>query len=280
MRVSLLADVPAWFWQVLGAVCGLGLGLWLGALRQGKAAGTVRVVPPAEVPQPAAPTPPAPAPVPQRTESRLDRTAARGPAGPASVPGALGPGGSAPPRPVVAPPPPPPPPLERPAEVAPTQPMPLSGLTSRSQGPASGRMSLDPGSTQPGSLGATDLTHSRNVDALRDANLELTAKLRAATDLHARELLERSQEQQADHLRHEKQLEDLRQAHAAELSHLMSAMVEQVDALQREHGQQIQALEQELERLRRSGQTGTGSSPDALTRPVTMTMGGDMRPPQ
>jgi hypothetical protein len=114
---------------------------------------------------------------------------------------------------------------------------------------------------------------------LREANLELAAKLRAATDLHARELLERSQQQQADHLRHEKQLEELRQAHAAELSHLMSAMVEQVDTLQREHAQQLQGLEQELDRLRIAAQAGAGGAADALTRPVTMTMGGDMRSP-
>ncbi|NDY93367.1 hypothetical protein G3A44_19425, partial [Ideonella sp. TBM-1] len=29
-----LGDVPAWVWQVLGAACGLGLGLWLGAIRR------------------------------------------------------------------------------------------------------------------------------------------------------------------------------------------------------------------------------------------------------
>jgi len=56
-------------------------------------------------------------------------------------------------------------------------------------------------------------------------------------------------------------------------------MVEQVDALQREHAQQLQGLEQELDRLRRAAQTSASASADALTRPVTMTMGGDMRTP-
>ena len=133
--------------------------------------------------------------------------------------------------------------------------------------------------TPPAQAPAAVEASAKALEALREANLELAAKLRAATDLHARELLERSQEQQADHLRHEKQLEELRQAHAGELSHLMTAMVEQVDALQRDHAQQLQALEQELDRMRRAAQTSASASADALTRPVTMTMGGDMRSP-
>lgn len=29
-----MADIPAWYWQVLGAICGLGLGVLIGALRR------------------------------------------------------------------------------------------------------------------------------------------------------------------------------------------------------------------------------------------------------
>jgi hypothetical protein len=185
--VGLMADVPAWYWQVLGAVFGLGLGLFLGAVRRRNGAKS------------RPPTPPAQA------------------------------------RPV------------------------------RSDGPA------------PAAAPAGDATQQRLLERLREANLDLTAKLRAATDLHAREMLDRSQQQQGDLQRHERQLEDLRQAHAAELSHLMTLMVEQVDGMQRDHANQLRALETELERTRRMFPSEDTSMADA-TRPVTVMVAGDMNP--
>ncbi|GAA0742563.1 hypothetical protein GCM10009107_06220 [Ideonella azotifigens] len=207
-RVGLMADVPAWYWQVLGAICGLGLGLVLGALHKrrsskGSAAGAPRAQ--AAGPSSTVPLPPRPS----------------------RPPGATG---------------------MAPAAAA----QPAAGEAGPSQ---------------------------RLLEKLRETNLDLNAKLRAATDQHARDILERSQTQQSDQMRHERQLEELRQAHSSELSHLMSAMVEQVDAMQREHAAQVHTLEGEIERLKRASQTSAeAAASEALTRPVTMTMGGDMRP--
>ncbi|HSI51973.1 MAG TPA: hypothetical protein VLA61_27220 [Ideonella sp.] len=204
-----MADVPAWYWQVLGAICGLGLGLVLGALHKrrnskGNAANAPRaqtVGPSSTVPLPARPSRP-----PGATGLPSAATAAQ----PAA------------------------------AEAGPSQ---------------------------------------RLLEKLRETNLDLNAKLRASTDQHARDILERSQAQQSDQMRHERQLEELRQAHSSELSHLMTAMVEQVDAMQREHAAQVHTLEGEIERLKRASQTSAeAAASEALTRPVTMTMGGDMRP--
>ena len=178
-----MADVPAWYWQVLGAVGGLGLGLFIGAVNRRKPSDP----PPTQVmPRPARPAQPAAAPGTGNGEPRLDATS------------------------------------------------------------------------------------QRLLERLREANLDLTARLRAATDQHARDLLERSQQQQAEQQRHERQIEELRQTHANELSHLMTDMVEQVDAMQREHVAKLTALQDEIEQLKRISQT--------IVDPVTMHMGGDMRP--
>ena len=122
-------------------------------------------------------------------------------------------------------------------------------------------------------------TQQRLLERLRESNLDLTARLRAATDAHAREMLDRSQAQQTDQQRHERQLEELRQTHAAELSHLMQVMVEQVDGMQRDHANHVRALEAEIERLRHSTAGGDGDPSNALTRPITVISGGDMQPP-
>ncbi|NDY93002.1 hypothetical protein, partial [Ideonella livida] len=96
---------------------------------------------------------------------------------------------------------------------------------------------------------------------LQDQNNELSIKLRAANEVHARELLEKSQQFQAERLKFERQLEDMRQAHSDELGRLMALMVQQVDALQQEHSQKVRVLEAELERLRLEvGQGGTIST--------------------
>lgn len=184
-----MADVPAWYWQVLGAVGGLGLGLFIGAVNRRK---------PSDPP-------------PTQVQPRPAR-----PAQAAAAPAAAG---------------------------------------------ANGATGGEP---------RLDATSQRLLERLREANLDLTARLRAATDQHARDLLERSQQQQAEQQRHERQIEELRQTHANELSHLMTDMVEQVDAMQREHVAKLTALQDEIEQLKRISQT--------IVDPVTLHMGGDMRP--
>lgn len=186
-----MADVPAWYWQVLGAVGGLGLGLFIGAVNRRK------------------PSDPPPTQVQPRPARPAQAAAAAAPA----AAGANGASGGEP---------------------------------------------------------RLDATSQRLLERLREANLDLTARLRAATDQHARELLERSQQQQAEQQRHERQIEELRQTHANELSHLMTDMVEQVDAMQREHVAKLTALQDEIEQLKRISQT--------IVDPVTLHMGGDMRP--
>lgn len=184
-----MADVPAWYWQVLGAVGGLGLGLLIGVMSFRKP----KNPPPTPAVRPSRPTP-------------------LGATGPATV-------------------------------IAPA---------------AAGEA-------------RSEAASQRLLERLRETNLDLTAKLRAATDSHARELLERSQQQQVEQQRHERQLEELRAAHANELSQLMSAMVEQVDGMQREHAEKLASLQEEIDQLKRLSQT--------VVDPVTLHMGGDMRPP-
>ncbi len=224
--MGLLAEVPAWYWQVLGAICGLALGLYLGGGRKRKAGKGSRAA--------------------QQSSGRASRLAV-----PADLRMAPDSRFSEPRR---AEP--------RMAEPKPVEPKPVEVRVP------------PPRPAEP----PADANHQRAFELLRDNNLDLSAKLRAATDLHARELLERSQQQQLDQQRYERQLEELRQNHATELSQLMTAMVDQVDAMQRDHAQQIQGMEQEMERLRRASQAAA-DGPDALTRPVNITVGGDMRPP-
>jgi hypothetical protein len=192
--VGLMADVPAWYWQVLGAVFGLGLGIFIGAVRRGQPRSKAR---PASAPQ---------------TPAGQQRAA-------------------------------------------------------RSEGP--------PTVIEP----RGDGTPQRLLERLREQNLDLTAKLRAATDLHAREMLDRSHMHQGDEQRHARQLEELRQAHSSELSHLMTVMVEQVDGMQRDHANHLRVLEAEIERLKQVGHAGdsVGSEP---TRPITVMTAGDMNPNQ
>lgn len=211
-----MADVPVWYWQVLGALCGLGLGIWLGALRQRRARNPRPGAAPGNVNQGAAPTtlmaPPPSAPA---------------PLGMAVAPSA-------------------PMPLQAPAGAGMAAPVPVSSADVRADG-----------------------AQQRLLQRLRDSNLELTTKLRAATDLHARELLERSQQQQAERQRHERQLEELRQTHSGELANLMSVLVEQVDGIHKTHAAQVKALESEVERLRRGGAAAQDPQPPASNRPVT-----------
>lgn len=94
----------------------------------------------------------------------------------------------------------------------------------------------------------------RLLERLREQNLQLGAQVKTAADQHARQMSERQQEQQAENLRRDRQVEELRQNHTAEYSHLLEVMFEQVDRIQVAHSNQTQALSQELERMRRLAQ--------------------------
>ncbi|MFO1339920.1 MAG: hypothetical protein U1F53_17115 [Burkholderiaceae bacterium] len=107
----------------------------------------------------------------------------------------------------------------------------------------------------------------RLLERLRAANLQLSAQLKSVAEANSRQMQEREQERQADRLRHEREMEELRQAHAGELSHLMNTLVEQVDSLNKRHAEQLKAAEAELERLRRAG--GSAASPAASTHAST-----------
>lgn len=101
---------------------------------------------------------------------------------------------------------------------------------------------------------ATGTPQQRLLERLREQNLQLAAQVKGAADQHARQMSERQQEQQAESLRRDRQVEELRQNHSAEFSHLLEVMFEQVDRIQVAHSQQTQTLSQELERMRKLAQ--------------------------
>lgn len=101
---------------------------------------------------------------------------------------------------------------------------------------------------------ATGTPQQRLLERLREQNLQLAAQVKSASDQHARQMSERQQEQQAESLRRDRQVEELRQNHSAEFSHLLEVMFEQVDRIQVAHSHQAQALSQELERMRKLAQ--------------------------
>lgn len=122
-----------------------------------------------------------------------------------------------------------------------------------------------------GAAGATP--QQRLLERLRAANLQLSAQLKSVAETNSRQAQEREQERQGERLRHERELEELREKHTSELSHLMSTLVEQVDGLNKQHTDALKQLETELERARQDGRRHTTSSPGALggsTRPVPM----------
>jgi hypothetical protein len=127
----------------------------------------------------------------------------------------------------------------------------------------------------PGAAGsATGSTpQQRLLERLRAANLQLSAQLKSVAEANSRQAQEREQERQGDRLRHERELEELREKHTSELSHLMSTLVEQVDGLNKQHAEQLKQIETELERARQEGRRHTTSSPGSLggsTRPASM----------
>lgn len=115
----------------------------------------------------------------------------------------------------------------------------------------------------------------RLLERLRAANLQLSAQMKSLAEAHSRQQQEREQERQAERLRHEREMEEVREKHTSELSHLMKTLVEQVDGLNKQHAEQLKQLETELERARQEGRRTANSAPGALagggaTRPLPM----------
>ena len=98
--------------------------------------------------------------------------------------------------------------------------------------------------------GHADTPQQRLLERLREQNLQLTGQLRANADLHARQFVDKNQEQLAEKLRHQREVEELRQTHSSELSYLAKVMLEQTELLQKAHGQHARALEAEIDRLK------------------------------
>jgi predicted transcriptional regulator len=119
----------------------------------------------------------------------------------------------------------------------------------------------------------------QQLDELREANADLAARLRADSDFHARDRVQRSAEQLADQQRHEREIEAVRQSHTAELSHLMATMLEQVDTLQREQAARVAVLQAELDRLKRMSPTASESSTSGAATQILneVTAGGAMQ---
>jgi hypothetical protein len=139
----------------------------------------------------------------------------------------------------------------------------------------SGGQDHGPISMLPAGEGGREGTpQQRLLERLRATNLQLNAQLKSLAESNSRQAQEREAERQSDKLRQERELEELRQAHAGELSHLMNTLVEQVDGLNKQHNEQIKQIETELERARQDGRRQTTSSPGSLgggsTRPAPM----------
>ncbi|MGM9487850.1 hypothetical protein [Ideonella sp. YS5] len=136
--------------------------------------------------------------------------------------------------------------------------------------PAQARESRpDPASELPAgapieSNGRDATPQQRLLERLRAANLQLSSQLKSLAEANSRQQQEREQERQSDRLRQERELEELRQKHANELSHLMDTLVEQVDGLNKSHADQVKALESEIERYRQEGRRAGSSAPGAL----------------
>ena len=90
----------------------------------------------------------------------------------------------------------------------------------------------------------------RLLERLREQNLQLSGQLRANADLHAKQFVDKNLEQQAERVKLQRELEAARQAHSAELSHLMAVMLEQVGAMQKAQGQHVNTRRAEIDRLR------------------------------
>jgi hypothetical protein len=112
---------------------------------------------------------------------------------------------------------------------------------------------------------ADSTPQQRLLERLRAANLQLSAQMKSLAEANSRQSQEREQERQSERLRHERALEELRQAHSGELSHLMNTLVEQVDGLNKAHAEQVKLLDAELEKARQdSRRSGFSSGPGTL----------------
>lgn len=122
-----------------------------------------------------------------------------------------------------------------------------------------------PGTTTARTAARTEpAAAERLLERLREQNLQLSAQLRANADLHAKQFVDKNLEQQAERMKLQRELEALRQAHSSELSHLMAVMLEQVNVLQKVHGQHVQALRAEIDRLRPLARQGA-DDPDSVS---------------
>lgn len=110
-----------------------------------------------------------------------------------------------------------------------------------------------------------DTPQQRLLERLREQNLHFSNQLRANADLHTRQFIDKNAEQQAERLRHQREVEELRQTHSSELSYLMKVLLEQFDAIQKAHGHHVRALELEMTRLRTLAErTAAGTSGDEV----------------
>jgi TolA-binding protein len=139
----------------------------------------------------------------------------------------------------------------------------------RRSGPPARDSEAGPVSALPASAGEGSTPQQRLLERLRAANLQLSSQLKSLAESHSRQQQDREQERQSERLRHERELEELRQAHTNELSKLMDTLVEQVDGINKAHAEQIKALELELERARQEGRRGSTSSPGSLSGGAT-----------
>jgi hypothetical protein len=140
--------------------------------------------------------------------------------------------------------------------------------------PTPSRLASDSAGT--GRAAPADSTpQQRLLERLRAANLQLSAQMKSLAEANSRQSQEREQERQAERLRQERALEELRQAHSGELSHLMNTLVEQVDALNKAHAEQVKQLETELEKARQdSRRSGFSSGPGTLSPTARPGQGG------
>lgn len=115
------------------------------------------------------------------------------------------------------------------------------------------RAALPPAAAGPEeapAAGRADTPQQRLLERLREQNLQLTSQLRANADLHAKQFVDKNQEHLAEKLRHQREVEELRQNHSAELSYLLKVVLEQTDALQQAHRRHSRALDAEVDRLK------------------------------
>jgi hypothetical protein len=126
------------------------------------------------------------------------------------------------------------------ASTAPAPPQPARAATG--QGPTA----LPEEADLPRPARGPDTPQQRLLERQREQSAQLASQLRSAAETHARELGAKTQEHQAERLRAQRELEALRQAHAEELAHLMSVLVEQVDKIHQAHGRHVRLLEAEV----------------------------------